>query len=308
MANLLLPKLLSLIIDICNIAINSFLIHSLDSLNKVRNISYTFILSVSINDVIVGLIGLVAHTVDMVRIISFKDDVLKTYSRYLQNVLCVAVGVSGYLVLIIATDRFLRMKYMLKYDSMMTKKRAVILIVIGVIPSIFEAVAKFVTPLNVIQPYYFIILYFVHIFAMLIAYVLYVLACFSIKKRIGNINLSLDSSLGHGVTKSRKNPDSEFARASLLILVSITICYLPTLLIDLYLYFLGISEQSWEYPRAWTGFLALLNSSLNALIFICCNRELRNCGNVNPPAQNIAPQCRKDAETKTTYLEDCIFD
>ena len=276
MANLLLPKFLSLIIDMCNIAINSFFIHSLCSLDKVRNISYTFILSVSINDVIVGLIGLVTHTVDMVRIISFKDDVLETHAMHLHNVLCAAIGVSGYLVLVVAIDRFLRMRYMLKYDSMMTKKRAAMLIVTGLIPTIFEALANFVNPLNVIQPYHHITLYFVHIFAMLIAYVLYALAYFSIKKRIEDINLSLDRSLGHGVTKNRKSPDSEFARATLLILVSITICYLPTLLIDLYLYFLGISEQSWEYTKAWTEFLALLNSSSNAVIFICCNRELRN--------------------------------
>eukprot|EP00112_Aurelia_sp_Birch-Aquarium-sp1_P025098 Seg818.10 transcript_id=Seg818.10/GoldUCD/mRNA.D3Y31 product="Melanocortin receptor 5" protein_id=Seg818.10/GoldUCD/D3Y31 len=279
MANLLLPDILSLVIDICNIAVNSFLIHSLYKLKKLRTISFTFILYLSINDVMVGFIGLVAHTVGILHMIN-KDDVLKTYARNFHNLLCVAVGVSAYLVLIVAIDRFLRMRYMLKYDSIMTKKKAAILIIVGMIPSAFEVVAKFVTPLIVIQPYYLITLYGVHVFALFVAYVVYALAYFSIRKRVQNINLSPSAKSQDKIVKNRKSPESEFAKASLLILVSMTICYSPTIAIDLYLNFLGIPEENLEYPKAWTGFLALLNSSLNALLFICCNRELRNYAKV----------------------------
>lgn len=273
MENYLVPIALSLIVDISNVVTNAFLIHALIKLKKLKTISYSFILYLCINDEIVGLIGFVCHALDIVYG-SNGEGHLKTFRVNLYKILHLVVSISAYLILIIALDRFLRMRYMVRYGALMTQKRATALVVISMIPSLFHFTLAMINPSGAILRYLYIIIYCGHILGLLIGCILYVLAYRSIKKRIEHTDLDTDvGKFEHRVETKRRRPDTEFSRAALLILVSITVCYIPRLATFLYRTATGIDEL---YEEAWARLFILLNSTLNALIFISCNRELRN--------------------------------
>ena len=73
----------------------------------------------------------------------------------------------------------------------------------------------------------------------------------------------------------RRRPYREFARAVFLIIIALIICYIPGLAV----YFNGDAEDLKRglssYREYWVDVMVLLNSSLNAVIFITCNTELR---------------------------------
>ena len=73
----------------------------------------------------------------------------------------------------------------------------------------------------------------------------------------------------------RRRPYREFAKAVFLIIIALIICYIP----GLALFFNGDAEDLKRglssYREYWVDIMVLLNSSLNAVIFITCNTELR---------------------------------
>ena len=274
MANYLVPIALCLIVDISNIFANSFLIHALIKLKKIKTISYSFILCLCSNDVLVGIVGVASHAVELVYR-SNDEGHLETYFVNLDMLLHLFATISAYLILVIALDRFIRMRYMVKYGALMTKKRATALVIISTIPSLFDYILDMINTSGGIFRYLYIAVYCGHGLSVLMGCILYVLAHWSLKKRIEDINLNTDvGRLEHRVATNLRRPNAEFSRAALLILVAITVCYMPRLATFLYRTVMGISYQLYE--DAWARFFILVNSTLNALIFICCNRDLRN--------------------------------
>ena len=274
MANYLVPIALCLIVDISNVLTNAFLIHSLIKLKKLKTISYTFILYLCINDEIVGLTGFVCHAADIVHQ-SKGDSHIRAHLANLYKIMHLFIGISGYLILVIALDRFMRMRYMVRYGALMTKKTANALVVLSMIPSLFNFTLDMVNASDAIFRYLYIILYCGHGLSVFIGCILYVLAYQSIKKRIQHSDLHTDvDSFEHRAKTNHRRADVEFSRAALLILVAITVCYIPRLATFLYRTVTGISYELYE--DAWARFFMLLNSTLNALILISCNRELRN--------------------------------
>ena len=225
--NYLVPIALCLIVDISNIVTNSFLIHALIKLKKLKTISYTFILYLSINDEIVGLTGFVCHAADIVYR-SKGESHLRTYLVNFYKIMHLFVGISAYLILAIALDRFLRMRYMVRYGALMTKKTATALVVISMIPSLFDFTLDMVNASDAIFRYLYIILYCGHGLGVFMGCILYVMAYRSIKQRIEHIDLRTDvESFEHRVKTNHRRADVEFSRAALLILVAITVCYIP---------------------------------------------------------------------------------
>ena len=117
----------ALIIDISNIATNMFIIYALRKLNKLSNISFLFIYYLSISDCLVGLTG-------------FAYDILcaccngrcnRSWVLYVVTLRSFFISHSGRLTTVIAIDRSIRMKYLYKYNNVMTRKKAYLVLMVN---------------------------------------------------------------------------------------------------------------------------------------------------------------------------------
>ena len=99
------------------------------------------------------------------------------------------VGISGRSILIIAVDRFIRMKYLTKYNSIMTKRRRVILIAMNLLIGIGYIASKFPAPIQPFSYIYSAMLQAFHAGSITSICFLYLWTYCSIKQRVNSLNL-----------------------------------------------------------------------------------------------------------------------
>ena len=76
------------------------------------------------------------------------------------------------------------------------------------------------------------------------------------------------------ISYKRRRPDQEYARCVKFILLAVIICYTPSS--SLYLYSIITKDTNIpEYIAVYTHGGALLNSTLNAVIFLICNKDFQ---------------------------------
>ena len=216
-----------------------------------------------------------------------------------------ATPFSGVMILIIAVDRYIHMKYLLKYNEIMTKRRALMTVSMNIVFQIITAVSLLFSSLN---GYYSIqqpVLVAGYIIIMTAIVMLYFSAYRSIKRRTKNSSVGIElpsayhpvrrcsDNAGHRRsypdrmlsdnsshrTVRRRHPDNEFSRSMLYILLSLAICHAPFLILtatrSLMLETGNEISHTMMYVLLWTYNLNYCISTLNASIFIGCNRDLR---------------------------------
>ena len=292
----------SYIIHVLSIVLNSFLIHALRRLKKLNTTSYRCVLYLSISDILVGLFGTLRLSLSIVR------------SELSQNVFRVTWRISAFcnlfflnaalnFILIIAVDRFCHMKYLVRYNSVMTKGKEAVLVLANIMFTMHTMVITFLIPrfltewmLRNYNAYatYKLILSFIYITLVFSIFVIYTLTYVSIKKRIGNRVSVNDGSNNDGPSSNktlniygrrryRRSPDQEFAKGVVFIVISLLICSLPNLCVAMANNIIGFSRETKSAKRdqifnhlfEWTYFTVVLNCSLNAIIFISCSGQLR---------------------------------
>ena len=108
------------LIDISNIVTNIFIIYALRKLGKLGNISYWLICCLSISDCFAGLSGLACDLFCL----CFALGQPCHWFKYLSEVRSFFLSYSGRLTTIIAIDRSIRMKFLTRYSSIMTRTKA----------------------------------------------------------------------------------------------------------------------------------------------------------------------------------------
>ena len=126
----LIPKIA---LAVLAVATNAFLIHALRKLDKLKTISFKFVLSLCISDISLGVVLLIFEPI-IYYSMSDLDTILK-YSKISGFFIFSFVSLSAILTICIAVDRFIHMKYLLKYRLIMTKFRAMMMIIISTIVS-----------------------------------------------------------------------------------------------------------------------------------------------------------------------------
>ena len=108
---------------------NIFIIYALRKLKKLNNISFWFLYWLSISDLFVGLSG---FTLD----INFVSCLSRFNCHWILNLYIVRsyfIGYSARLTTIIAIDRSIRMKYLHKYNTIMTKTKANMVLLVNAV-------------------------------------------------------------------------------------------------------------------------------------------------------------------------------
>lgn len=170
---------LRIIIDISNLILNGLTAHVLRKLNKTKITSQWFIYCLSISDVLVGLFGILNH-VDLfiTSVFTSNDPFDSIFCKISVQPLILCEEFSIKMILVISLDRCLKMKYLLRYDTILTKRRARFLVAFGF-------VLAFMSTLTMLSSQYIeiprIAMTIVNSICILLSLMLYIYSYFAMK-------------------------------------------------------------------------------------------------------------------------------
>ena len=120
---------ISILLDISAILLNGLIAYLIKKHKKTSFIPFWFIYCLSICDIIVGITGLVFHLSLPTWSLASHQPSWSLISVFAFIVHHYFIQISGELILAIAIDRYINMKYLKKYSTVMTKSRAWYIIV-----------------------------------------------------------------------------------------------------------------------------------------------------------------------------------
>ena len=289
--NLIALTSINTISGLVNICINIFLVYGLWKLDLAKKVSYKFIVCLCIGDGCVGLVTQPALSVLLMTDHVENDCTHEITTHSLQVTFC---QYSVLMVLIITMDRFLHMTYLTRYKTLMTQKRARILIVssilitiaivlLNMIGSIYEFHFPLHTAIITINTIIFIIIF-----------IIYLKTYSAIRTRVHDSHFKIRAQpvIRTGSTAPRKETKDtskskiqyhhNFGKAMVFVLLTLAICYLPYFLLITHISYLKyqndefVQDGDWKTVCLyWLMQLAFLNPTANAVIVIVSCKQLR---------------------------------
>ena len=174
-----------LLLDTSAVIVNGVIACVLKKHKKTRIVKFFFICCLSISDVMVGVVSLILHSLWLNRkskiyttaVVSAVD----TLFRYF-------VSLSGSIILIIAIDRCIHMKYLTRYNEMMTHFRARVLLLANILFEMLLIIPPLLSPEDASFWYYFGLNIF-HTASTLMIYAIYVKTYFAIRHQVAALKI-----------------------------------------------------------------------------------------------------------------------
>lgn len=278
---------LNIILALLNIAVNSFLIFALKATGQLKNISCRLIMYLSLSDIGVGLVLQPLVSAMLGALHYNRNCSLELTGQVLSYIF---PQISGVMVMIIASDRWLHMKYLNKYASLMNWQRARLMILVNLGLSLTIAAASIIA--SVYQKFFIFnaILVLTDFSVVILTYIAYISTFRSVRKHSASIRLrskdspsqsraSCTTTTTTSISKKTRRRDARLAKTMIFILTSLTACYVPYFAVGLYWSYLKYHlRTATSLPLdalLWVCFLLVyLNSSLNAMIFIRRNKKV----------------------------------
>ena len=275
----------NIFVIISNVVLNLFLCYALRETKQLHKFSNKFFFCLSISDTFIALTtqSLVAYLL--------LSDPSGSKCHVERSSLFFSFSLnqfSGDMILIVALDRYLHMKYLHKYPIKMTTKRGIVLVSLNVVFSIFMGTtAVFV---SVFKGFYIWHLIFVILDTLVIItiIILYIRMYFNVKKMVGSLNLKTNinapaNANGKSTAKDRRTSSPynfTLARTVSFVLISMICSYLPYFLlgsISTYYYHVLNEEPSNELKIAvyFAIILVYMNASFSAIIFMSFNNRIK---------------------------------
>ena len=162
---------------------NIFIIYALRKLKKLNNISFWFLYCLSISDFLVGLSGFALD-------ISSASCPIRLnwyWIRYFFEVRSYFLGYSARLTTIIAIDRSIRMKYLFKYNSIMTKTKANLILMTNAVLGTVNFVGSLGSHKDTFDMVYLIF----HFICIAFGCMLYIFTYCNIKENIADLHANM---------------------------------------------------------------------------------------------------------------------
>ena len=281
----IIVMILNAIVDALVIFINSFLMHAIRRLKKYNKISYQLMAILSLSDIFVSITGILFHlTLTLQRCHILSDDNFGV--DFTDRSYVFFAYFSAYMILLISLDRFVRMKYLNRYADIVTKRRVILQVSIGMMVILVLCFARLTTPTSNESNITYIISG-LSLLVIILIYVLYFRTYFAVRKRVMNLNLNSEIT---DTSSNRRNAETEFAKGMAFVLLSLALAYLPYLAFAVYCGLMSITMDKRGndnldipvvYAGYWVSLIALTNSAFNAIILIMCNTELKTFARQN---------------------------
>ena len=185
-----LPVIISLLlVNVTNTVLNGAIAYSIKKLRKERIISYWLIYCLCISDTLIGITGCMSQLFLILYRNELNNVTLYLIFQITSFAFTFTTRVSAYMTVVIGIDRFIRMQYMLQYNTAMTKNKARIAVALCCLFSAFSVICLSSTrfhqlmPDNVVR----VCLYIrsiIHFLCLIVFPVSYILAYRIVKRRV----------------------------------------------------------------------------------------------------------------------------
>ena len=181
---------------------------------------------------------------------------------------------SGFTIVAIGIDRYIHMKYLQRYDAIMTKTRAKIMTVFSFTAAVVMGAAYTLSTAYSIYQWVNMVILLADFTAVIIIYIAYIEAYWQVRDHIKNTK---------GLRKAAKGAPTyavSMITTILLILGAVFTCYVPYVVVGI-IGFYQVQIKGRQLPPSvafaiyLTYLLVYLNSCLNAVIFIYKNDPVR---------------------------------
>ena len=258
-------------IGVSNIVINSFLIHALRKLKLIKTISYRLMMYLCMSDVSIGVLQLGLQMVPFAS--RATRDILNIIMQF---ILYQISPFSALMIALIALDRYIHMKYLMRYNTIMTGARCNKLVLLNIILNFCSAILMTVSSLFRFYYIYHAIFTTAYILVILLTFIIYIATYKAIRIRTKIIKLNRQNS---SAMTSQRDTDKAFATVTLFILISLFICYVPNhglMLVRSVVHLKGnVAQGSFLYALLWAIIGSYANGSLNALTLIFFSKKVR---------------------------------
>lgn len=198
-----------LLVDFTNIIVNIYLVHALQKLKKLRTLSFRLILLMSISDICVGCSALVSHISYV--LCDARRMCPANFQRYADLTAFFFLYFAGRFTVIIAIDRFIRMRYLIRYDRIMTNLRAILLIAASALLGVVTSAMHYGPVSEGTRHYFSLGLNVFHTIGLLLGLVLYLWAYRSLRRKVDNLHI--ESNMGKETSPVENNTEIEKNRA-----------------------------------------------------------------------------------------------
>ena len=137
-------QVLNFMIAILNILVNSGLLYGLHKTGQLKRTSCKFIALVTLSDFLIG--GVVQPLATAVLTQNGSENCWLELST--QFIAWIFIEFSALMACLVALDRYLHMKYLMKYQQLMTKKRALVFVILCALVAVALAVGSVVASNN----------------------------------------------------------------------------------------------------------------------------------------------------------------
>ena len=258
-----------------SLPLNLFLCYAILKLRLLNRTSFRFILVLTISDLCTILIVEPLHFVQYT--FAFIGNVSSHNWQLVTQFCGFTFGqFSGVMILIIALDRYLHMKYLNNYSSVMTEKRSTILILINAATSLICAILFTISSIYGFFFYINIVYLFVDLAVFLICCLVYLQALIKIRTHVADSNIRNDTSRNH-----IRRADVQFAKGVLFIMLAISICYMPYFITGIIAALEKRNQnngvnQSLAASIYWSMELVLTVPIINTFLLVSFNKKLKN--------------------------------
>ena len=254
------------------IATNSILIHAIRRLGKLKIVSFQFILYLSISDLFVGIVQLPLQF----SIVSPQPESIDTKTLCSQFAIYFVSQMSAGMTIILAIDRYIHMKYLSRWNEIVTKRRAVI-VTTGC--TIMNLITTGILILSTVYRFYF---FFKCIYLptclMVLIYlsIIYIQTYNYIRRRVRSMKMH---NANTAKSTTIRNPEHEFAKLMISVIACLIICYLPSIIFSIIKTIVikhGCVNDYLKYAILWSYTMTYVNSMTNAVIIICGNKQVKS--------------------------------
>jgi len=251
------------------IMLNIVTIHAIRKVSSLSKTLRTLLLSLSISDLCVGLLGQPVYTSVLVKLLQKRNLDCDSYLIF-GFIVTMFLYASFLCVLAISVDRFLAIHLHLRYQELVTHKRVVAVVISIWLLSVSLALKPFWISIEI----YLLIALFLGVIGLLLTAVVYIRIYFAVRRHENQIQAL---QVQGGAENSEIENFASLIKSAVgifYVYLVFLVCYLPSVI---YLTAVVISGPSISLKRLslflWT--LSFLNSSLNPVIYCWKMRHIR---------------------------------
>ena len=181
-------------IDISNVFTNIFIIYALRKLKKLSNISFWLLYWLSISDLVIGLSG---FTLD-ISYVSCLTRLNCYWIPYIYAVRSYFTGYSARLTIVIAVDRSIRMTSLYNYNSIMTKRKANIMLIFNGLLGIGKFSGSIALHTHIFEMVYGIF----HVICLFSGCILYIIIYCMTKQKVSDLRSNMQRSQNEAISQT----------------------------------------------------------------------------------------------------------